>query len=659
MNAGARSSPAPGYSLLVALGLLFWTGGCSEKGPYYGRLVPRHGPLELWANLGSEPEYLDPAKASDNNAGFMIRNTFAGLVQIHPQTLAPMPDIARRWEVSEGGRVYTFELRESTWSDGHPLDARDFEYSLKRVLNPSTASKYASFLYSLRNGAAYNQKALWIRGQHLATETATLAAQLQDNLRGQISEVLGPSADGIIARLELSDWPEPAAFLFVDAGSSKETASWRQTAIQALDGSTLAGGRVQVAVADESVVGVRSVDSYTLECRLKDPLPYFLKQLSFYTARPQPRHHIERLKKEGINPDLWTRPERWVSNGAYVISESKFRQYYVLEKNPKYWDADRVRLSKIKLLLVESYNTTLNLYRTADIDWIGETSTLPSEFKDSLRTYKDFVANPYLAVYWYWVNTKAPPLDDVRIRKALSLAVDRASLVEHITRGGELPMPAFVPDGLGGYKAPNYVVHDPEKARELLAEAGYPGGTGMPKVTLSYNTSEGHKQLAEAIHQMWKSELGIDVEIENQEWKVYLKNLQLMNFQLGRMGWIGDFADPFTFLEVFSKYNGNNHSNWSSESFDRLLETANSQADPDRRLSILKEAEQILVEEVPAIPIYVYSRTELLKPYLRGYWGNLRNYHPLKWMYIDERFYDKQPEDVRVEDPPPPMIEME
>lgn len=618
---------------LAALLLLV---ACTEDGPYFGRTVPKHGPNELVINLGNEPEYLDPGLASEGIGGEMIRNTFAGLVQTNPDTLEPMPDVARRWEISEDGRTYVFHLRESSWSDGHPVTAHDFEWSWKRLLDPATASKYASFGYSLENAAAFNQRALFVSG---LPETVTEDALKEELGRRQITaETVSSTAGG---------------FMVVIGGEDDEREANRARALEALDGATVLGARVAVRDSSRDDVGVRARDDLTLEVRLADPLPFFLDQLAFYSMRPVPRHVLERLEREDRDPSRWTRPEHWVSNGAYVITDAQFRQYYVLEKNPRYWDAEHVRIPRVKFLLVENTNTTLNLYRTADIDWIGANSVIPNEFNEVLQNYRDMHRHAYLGTYYYWVNVTEPPMDNILVRRALNLAIDRESLCTHVTRGGQIPTAGLVPDGTAGYRSPGYTLFDPARARALLAEAGYPNGRGLPPIALKYNTSEGHRQIAVAIQQMWKEHLGIEVTLQNQEWNVYLKTLRDMDFQVGRMGWIGDYNDPYTFLEVLSRHSGNNHSNWRNDEYQRLIDEANATSDREARLAILARAEQIAMDELPVFPIYVYARMDMVKPYLRGYWGNIQNEHELKWMWIDERFYDGVPRDWTPEEPTP------
>jgi oligopeptide transport system substrate-binding protein len=410
---------------------------------------------------------------------------------------------------------------------------------------------------------------------------------------------------------------------------------------------------LSVRVADGSLVGVRALDDLTLEARLEGPVPYFTALSTYYTLLPVPRHVIEGLKEKGIDPALWTRPEHIVSNGPFVLKDHHFRYYYEFEKNPRYWDAASVKVNKIRVPLVESYNTSLNLYRAGEFDWTGRNASLPSEFMNYLEGFDDFHRDPYGSVYFYWINTAAPPMDNPKLRRALSLAIDRQSLVDNVARADQTPTADLIPDGVAGYEGLSTPLFDPEAARAMLREAGYASGADVPPFTLIYNTSEGHRQMAEAVQQMWREHLGISAAIENQEWQVYLKNLQLHNFQIARMGWIMDFADPFTFLELLSEHSGNNHSNWHTPEYDRLLREGNTNPDPAQRLAIFREAETLLRDNTPLLPIYVYTKSTMVKPYLMGFWGNYLDQHPWKWFWIDQRWYDGVPAEPLANVPPP------
>lgn len=613
---------------------------CDATSDYYGSTRPQHGPDEIWTNLGTEPEYIDPGKVSDSAGGEVITNIFTGLVEPHPVTLAPIPAVAQRWDIDDAGRRYTFHLRTSAWSDGTPLTAHDFEYSWKRLLDPATASKYGGFLHPIELGEAFNVGAVWVTG--LAREVT----------EADLRVWLGADVDHVV-RVQLVPRLSGAALFVKGEGDAADRA--RRSLINRAAASALMGNVLHAKVTDASVVGVRALDDATLEVRLESPLPYFLDLVAYHVTAPVPRHVIERLAREGKNTDLWTRPEHLVCNGAYVIRSWKFRQYILFERNRRYWDAAHVKTSRIRFAMIDSYNTTLNLYKAGELDYVGANSSLPAEFSDHLATFRDFHRDPYLSTYMFWLNTTQKPLDDVRVRRALSLAIDRKSLVKYVTRSGQIPSADLVPDGLRGYRGPRSSIFDPMEARRLLAEAGYGPGSTLPPITLSYNTSEGHKQIAEAVQQMWKQNLGVSVAIENQEWKVYLKNLQQMNFQMARLGWVGDYADPYTFLELLKSANGNNHSGWGDPRYDALLHQANTTLDGDRRFELLREAETLAMAQVPMIPLYVYTRSEMWKPYLMGQWANYQNHHPAKYWWIDRRWYGGMPTTPLANSPPPAL----
>lgn len=616
------TGPMRGTGFILSL-WLFGLCACTRGGHgYYGTTEPKHGPEEIWTNLGAEPEYIDPGKSSDHTGGTVITNLFAGLLQPHPATLEPMPELAQSWQVSEDGRTYTMHLRPSVWSDGTPLTAADFVYSWQRVLDPATASKYASFLYPVRYGEMFNSRAVLVRGVGTASEA---------ELRKWI-EPLAP-----IERLRLA--PELDGVFVMVGGEDAGRAAAREKLIQSLHGKTVEGHALTAAVSGRELVGVRAPEPLTLVVELEDPVPYFLNLLCFSVTYPVPRHVLERLKAAKINEDLWTRPEHIVSNGPYLLAEWKFRQSMLYVKNPKYWDAAHVRTPRIKLLEIDSYNTVLNLYEAGELDTIGNNASIPSEFVDTLRKTGDFTSAPVNTVYFYWINTKVPPLDDPRVRNALRMSIDRKAIVEHITRGGQVPTADMVPNGLGGYEGPKTTIFDPERGKQLLAEAGYGPNKPLPKITLTYNTSEGHKQIAEAVQAQWKRYLGIEVEIENQEWNVFLRNLKSYNFQMARMGWVGDYPDPYTYLELLTKASGNNHSQWTDPRYEDLLRRANQTTDKTERLALFKQAEVLAMDAAPLLPFYVYNRSELTKPYLRGSVINFENRHMFKYWWIDKRWY--------------------
>jgi len=242
----------------------------------------------------------------------------------------------------------------------------------------------------------------------------------------------------------------------------------------------------------------------------------------------------------------------------------------------------------------------------------------------------------YLGTYYYMINVKRPGLEDVRVRKALNMAVDRQALVDSVLRGVNVPAYSIVPPGTLGYQPPRLFEFDPEGARKLLAEAGYPDGKGMPPIEMLYNTNEGHRKVAVALQQMWKKNLNIDVTMVNEEWKVFLDTRTSKQFTLARQGWIGDYVDPNTFLDLWITDGGNNNTNWSNAKYDELiLRKIPAMKTREERLAGFHEAETILMQELPVIPIYTYVTKHLVSPSVKGMPSNLLDYYSFKDIYLE------------------------
>jgi ABC-type oligopeptide transport system substrate-binding subunit len=379
---------------------------------------------------------------------------------------------------------------------------------------------------------------------------------------------------------------------------------------------------------DPFQVGLAAPDDSTFVVTLANPTPYFLFTCTFYTLLPAHRASVEKFG------DRWTRPENIVVNGPFLIAESKQGSHFSLIRNPDYWDAENVRLDEIIAYSVEELNTSVDLYKAGVIDW-NPSGYIPSQFVPFMDPYTDFRSSPYQAVYFYSVNTTTPPLDDVWVRRALSFAVDRHTLVEDVLRGTRIPWGNMTPTGYPGYEHPEAIRFDPDYARECLAKAGYPGGDGFPEVDILFNTSEDHRRIAEAIQAMWMQTLGIRVTLSNQEWASYLNATTSLEYQVARRSWIGDYPDPTTFLNCFLSGDGNNRTGWSNPEYDRLLNESSREADPAKRNVMLREAERILINDGVVIPMYHYVSTELIKPYVRGHHPTSLDVHPLKFVWID------------------------
>ncbi|MEM7673543.1 MAG: peptide ABC transporter substrate-binding protein [Verrucomicrobiota bacterium] len=388
--------------------------------------------------------------------------------------------------------------------------------------------------------------------------------------------------------------------------------------------------------ADFSAVGVKATDPHTLEVELVGPTPFYLSMLKHYSWYPVHPPTVEEFGGMTALSNPWTR-EGYVGNGPFILEEWIPSSVLKVKKSPTYWDRDRVKLNGIHFLPIESETTEDRAFTAGELH---VTSIVPSDrILKYLEEKPDKIhIDPLLTVYFYRFNVEKPPFDDVRVRQALSLSIDRTSIIERITQGGETEATAFTPPGISGYFPPALSGYDPDKARALLAEAGFPGGEGFPKgVEVLFNTNESHKAIAEAAQAMWATELGIQVGILNQEWKVYINSQQTLAYTISRSGWQGDYMDPYTFLSMWTTGNGNNNTGWSNDEYDELiLEQAVSETDTAKRLKILEKAETILLQEAPVAPIYWYTRKYLLDPRLKEYNPKLLDNRPYKYMYFEE-----------------------
>lgn len=379
-------------------------------------------------------------------------------------------------------------------------------------------------------------------------------------------------------------------------------------------------------ITDFSRVGARAEDDSTLVVTLENPTAYFLDLCAFYPYFPTHPHTVR------THGEDWIKPENVVSNGPFVLEAWELRRRIRMRKNPRYWDAEHVALETIEAVAIEHASTAFNLYISGQTDWV-DSGSLPLFIMDEIRQRPDFHTAPYLSTYFYRINTTRPPFDDRRVRQALNLAIDKQAIVEHITRGGQVPARHMAPPGLPGYESPLGPAYDPERARALLAEAGYPDGRGFPNFELMFNTSESHKQIAEVIQQQWKGNLGIECELINQEWKVFLNTTRALDYDVSRGGWIGDYLDPSTFLDLWIPGNGNNRTGWSHTEYTRLIRAAAAETDKQRRFDVLHRAEAILLAESPIIPIYFYVALNCYDDTWGGCEPNLLNILYTKYVY--------------------------
>jgi oligopeptide transport system substrate-binding protein len=391
---------------------------------------------------------------------------------------------------------------------------------------------------------------------------------------------------------------------------------------------------------DFAALGVSAPDARTVRFTLERPAAYFPAVAGLWMLRPLPSWAI------AAHGAAWTEPAHLVSNGPYRLAEWQRGNRLVLRRNPTYFAADAVRIPEVHYLIVPESSTGLAMYENGELDLLGATYlSLPSpdipRIKADPALQRQLSITPALCTYYLGFNTARPPLDDARVRKALSAAIDRQLLIDKVVRGDQRPATTFVPTPVFGAVPPAEGVgigYDPERARRWLAEAGYPGGKGFPEVVLMYNTSEGHARIAQAVQQMWRRELGIAVRVENQEWKVFLQTtLRKDGPHIFRMAWCADYPDANNWLmEVFHPGKSANRVHWSNAEFARLTERAQVVQAPAERAALYRRAEQILCEEQAVIaPIYFYTYVTLTRPYLQMKLAPLGGNHLRDWRFTD------------------------
>ena len=384
------------------------------------------------------------------------------------------------------------------------------------------------------------------------------------------------------------------------------------------------------ALIDVNQLGVRARDDLTLEVTLQRPTAYFVHLVCEMPYVAQPRHVIEKL---GTG---WAMPGTLVGNGPYALAEDEPRKRTVLVKNPRYFAAVDVFLDHIELLATESEQTVYDWFEVGRTQWHGDW-TLPMEKLPYLRASgrPDFHTDPKLCSYYFSLRVDRPPLDDVRVRRALNLAIDKERLALHVMKGNQPVATNAVPDLFAkshGYTALRGPGFDPEAARALLAAAGHPRGIGLPPIELVHNTGEGHRVIAEFVQRSLEENLGVRVTLANMEWGTLLKKLLRGEFSVGRSSWCADYPDPLTFLEVFHSDSPSNYSGYKSNEYDAILAAIGNEPDLGARNAHIRRAEEMLVRDLPLLPMYHYTWSYLLKPYVLGYERHMQDQHPLKYV---------------------------
>jgi len=524
-----------GFNAQIVAGILLlccaFLTGCFRHDP----------PADLTIINYSEPQSLDPAIVTAQPDMRTVAGMFEGLTRPDPKTGRAVPGLAKRWEISPDGRIYTFHLRTNlVWSTGEPIRADDVVYSLIRTLAPATASDYAGQLFCVKNAQAFN------------------------------------------------------------------------------------AGKTNAAS-----VGVAALDPFTVRIELNNPTVFFLDVCAMPLASVVPRHTIEKFG------DGWITAKPLPVSGAYELGAWRVNDKVRLKKNPRYWDAANTQSDTIDLLPIVSASSALNLYLRGQVDIVWDKELVPNELLDVLLKRPDFHTFSYLGTYFLRLNVTRKPFDDPRVRQALALAIDKRRIVNRVTRGGEQPASTFVPPDTANYTSPEGLGYDPQRARELLAEAGFPGGKNFPRMEYMFNAAAGggriHEEIAIELQQMWRDNLGVDIELRQLEMQVYLSEQDQLHYDLSRSSWIGDYNDANTFLNMFVTGDGNNRTGWSNARYDKLIRQANAITDVHAREKLFQEAETILVhDELPIIPIFFYEGINYFDTNkIAGVYNNVVDLHPL------------------------------
>lgn len=387
-------------------------------------------------------------------------------------------------------------------------------------------------------------------------------------------------------------------------------------------------------------VGVHTPDAHTLKLTLKGPTPHFLQFLLHFTWSPVPAHSVEAHGGMLDRKSSWTKVGHWVGNGAYVLKSHVMNRELTVEANPFYWRRNEVRNKAVRFLPIVNGYTETRMYFDGKMHI---SNNVPPELIDWARRRggEQFCSDRYYCTIFYRLNTQRKPLDDVRVRRALSLAVDRQALVSRVVRGAGTPATEFTPpvagEAVAGEEQPD---ENAAEARRLLCEAGYPEGKGFPTLEIMTTSRDVQRVVAECIQAMWEQELGIHVEIRSCEWTAYKAAQQQGDYDISSSSWSGDYLDAATFVEMWKSGSGNNCTGWGSRACDEALARASQCARREERNAFLQEAERVVLKEQPIIPLYWSSRTYLKNSSVRGWYPLLLDNHPLDAVDVSMTRYD-------------------
>ncbi|HLB58508.1 MAG TPA: peptide ABC transporter substrate-binding protein [Bdellovibrionota bacterium] len=492
----------------------------------------------LFIHLGAEPPTLDPSRAESVVDMRILQNILEPLLE-YDESLELHGAMANVWHVSEDGLTYTFDLEtDRVWSDGKPVSAEDYRYSMLRTLDPKVPSKLAYLLYPIKNAKAFK---------------------------------IG-------------------------------------------------------AIKNSEAVGIKVTNPYQIVITLEQPSRDFIHAFANVITFPQRKDIVEKFgEKYGSDANI-------PSNGPYKLTEWKHDQQLTLVKNKSFGGNPKPRVEKIVARIVPELTTALSLFETGQLHILEQfpPDTLQRFHHDPrMRIYPDF------STYFIGFDTRKKPFSDKRVRLAFALSLNKEQ-IENILQGDQPAAYSFVPPGIPGFNPTIGLRFDKAKAEKLLKEAGYPEGKGFPQVTFGFNTDVRHQRIAEWLEQQWRMNLGVSVKLQSEEWKVYLKTLQLSPPNIYRFAWASIFPDPLSPLLLWVKGNPNNYTGWSSSKYDSLVDEIAKLSNSSQKLELVDQAQRLLVEDdVPFIPIYFYARNILVNPAVNGFRANGLGVLGYKYIYLE------------------------
>jgi len=637
-------TPRERTALVAIIMLVAATSSCqvaAKNEEFFGKTTPPTRNVLRYIN-GDEPETLDPPISSGQPEARIFIALYEGLVEYDPKTLAPVPAIAESWGVNNDSSEYVFHLRHNArWSNGDPIVAEDFVYSFRRGLSPELASRNAYLAYYIKYGQAYNEGAVFVRnpqtGEFLLEKDFAHSDQ-------EVPESLSqkPLSSGEAEYKGSDSAPNTSFHQFMHSPARLTLPASEKARKKLID----ADAKLQAAVRDKEFVpvraedvGIEAVDDYTVRISLSQPAPYFSGLLAHQLFRAVPRKVIEKYGEH------WTEPAHIVTSGAFKVKAWRPYSELVVERNPFYWDFANVRLEEIHFYTTQDNPTAMNLYKVGEADAVLN-HTVPNPWLDVVRSKKDYMDGAEAAIVYVLINVTRPPMNDIRVRRAFNMAIDKVTYSQ--SRRITKPLSAFTPEGIfPGYPQPKGDPFNPEQARKLLGEAGFPvmqradgsyecAKFPVDQVEYVFNTQSSNRTMAEFFQAQWKQNLGITVPLRSMEFRTFLNvraKLEYKGFALGI--WGADYMDPFTFLNLFSTPTGDNGSGWWDQRYSEMLDAANRTLDKQKRYELMARAEKFLLDAQPVIPIETSATNWVKKPYVKGMYPNAGSLFPWKFVYIE------------------------